>query len=316
MKEKKLVSIVTPCYNEEANIDELISRVREVFKSLPDYEYEHIFADNCSKDGTVDKIKEYAEKDPRIKLIVNLRNYGPLRSDLHAKYQMSGDVCIGLVSDLQDPPEMIPDFLEKWEEGYKVVLAQKAKTHDNPLMFVCRRLYYRIIKILADVPVYEQVTGFGLYDVEVIREIEKLEEPEPSIRHLVAELGYDTYFIKYEQPQRKRGKSSYTFFKYLDYALSSLVNTSRVPLRITTYLGFLFSFVSFVFAIIYLVIKLTNWNNFNAGMAPVLIGMFFIGGIVMIFLGVIGEYIGEILKRVEKRPLVIEKERLNFDKKQ
>ncbi|MBO4864521.1 MAG: glycosyltransferase family 2 protein [Eubacterium sp.] len=314
MSAKKLVSIVTPCFNEEGNIDELISRVRDVFKSLPDYDYEHIFADNCSKDGTVDKIKEYAKEDPRIKLIVNLRNYGPLRSDLHAKYQMSGDVCIGLVSDLQDPPEMIPEFLEKWEEGYKVVLAQKAKTHDNIIMLACRRLYYKIIKAFADVPVFEQVTGFGLYDKEVIREIEKLEEPEPSIRHLVAELGYETYFIKYEQPKRKRGKSSYNFFSYLDYALSSLVNTSRVPLRITTYLGIVFSFVSFVFAIIYLIMKLVNWNNFNAGMAPVLIGMFFIGGVVLIFLGIIGEYIGEILKRVEKRPLVIEKERVNFDK--
>ena len=306
MSAKKLVSIVTPCYNEEDNIDELISRVREVFKELPDYDYEHIFADNCSKDGTVDKIKAYAKDDHRIKLIVNLRNYGPLRSDLHAKYQMSGDVCIGLVSDLQDPPEMIPEFLEKWEEGYKVVLAQKDKTHENLIMKGCRRLYYKIIKAFADVPVFEQVTGFGLYDREVIREIEKLEEPEPSIRHLVAELGYETYFIKYEQPGRKHGKSSYNFFSYLDYALSSLVNTSRVPLRLTTYLGFVFSFVSFVFAIVYLVMKLCNWNNFNAGMAPVLIGMFFIGGIVLIFLGIIGEYIGEILKRVEKRPLVIE----------
>lgn len=309
---KKLVSIVTPCYNEEANIDELISRVREVFNQLPNYDYEHIFADNCSKDRTVEILKEYAKDDKRIKIIVNQRNFGPLRSDLHAKYQMSGDVCIGLVSDLQDPPEMIPEFLQKWEEGYDVVLAQKDKTHESLIMKLCRKMYYKIIKVLADMPVYEHVTGFGLYDKKVIEQIMRLNEPEPSIRHLVAELGYKTCFIKYEQPPRKGGKSSYTFFKYLDYAISSLVNTSRVPLRMTTYLGIVISFLSFVFAIVYLIVKLINWDNFNAGMAPVLIGMFFLGGIVLIFLGVIGEYVGEILKRVEKRPLVIEKERVNF----
>ena len=311
--EKKVkISIVTPCYNEEENLDELISRVRDVMSKLPEYEYEHIFADNCSKDGTVKKLKEYAKDDERIKIICNLRNYGPLRSDLHAKYQMTGDVCIGLVSDLQDPPEMIPEFMEKWKEGYQVVLAQKTGSKEKKRMYLTRKLYYKIIKGFADVPVYEQVTGFGLYSREVIETIKSLEEPEPSIRHLVAELGFTTAFIPYEQPVRKHGKSSYGFFKYLDYAISSLVNTSRAPLRLTTYCGFLFSFVSFIFAVVYLIMKLVMWNDFNAGMAPMLISMFFIGGIVLMFLGVIGEYLGEVLKRIEKRPLVIEKERINF----
>lgn len=308
-----LISIITPCYNEEENVSELIERVRKVMATLPEYDYEHIFADNCSTDGTLAKLKEFAKDDKRIKIIENLRNYGPLRSDLHAKYQMSGEVCIGLVSDLQDPPEMIPEFLEKWKEGYQVVLAQKTGSKEKKRMYFMRKLYYKIIKDFADVPVYEQVTGFGLYSREVIETIKALEEPEPSIRHLVAELGFKTAFIPYVQPIRKHGKSSYGFFKYLDYAISSLVNTSRAPLRLTTYCGFIFSFVSFIFALVYLVMKLILWNDFNAGMAPMLISMFFIGGIVLMFLGVIGEYLGEVLKRVEKRPLVIERERVNFD---
>lgn len=310
---KTLISIITPCYNEEENVSELIERVRKVMATLPEYDYEHIFADNCSTDGTLAKLKEFAKDDKRIKIIENLRNYGPLRSDLHAKYQMSGEVCIGLVSDLQDPPEMIPEFLEKWKEGYQVVLAQKTGSKEKKSMYFMRKLYYKIIKDFADVPVYEQVTGFGLYSREVIETIKALEEPEPSIRHLVAELGFKTAFIPYVQPTRKHGKSSYGFFKYLDYAISSLVNTSRAPLRLTTYCGFIFSFVSFIFALVYLVMKLILWDDFNAGMAPMLISMFFIGGIVLMFLGVIGEYLGEVLKRVEKRPLVIERERVNFD---
>ena len=312
--EKKIViSIVTPCYNEQDNIDELISRVRAVMDQIPEYDYEHIFADNCSTDGTLAKLKEYAKDDKRIKIISNLRNYGPLKSDLHAKFQISGDVCIGLVSDLQDPPEMIIDFINKWKEGYQVVLAQKTGSKENPIMFRVRKLYYRIIKWFADVPVYEQVTGFGLYSREVIETIKILGEPEPSIRHLVPELGFSTAFIQYEQPARKRGKSSYGFFKYLDYAISSLVNTSRVPIRLTTYVGLLFSVISFLFALVYLILKLCMWDDFEAGIAPALITLFFVGGIIMMFLGIIGEYIGEVLKRVEKRPLVIEKERINFD---
>lgn len=312
-EKKTLISIITPCYNEEENISELIERVRNVMNSLPEYDYEHIFADNCSTDKTLSILKTYAKDDKRIKIIENLRNYGPLRSDLHAKYQMSGEVCIGIVSDLQDPPEMIPIFLTKWKEGYQVVLAQKTGSNEKKIMFLTRKLYYKIIKIFSQIPVFEQVTGFGLYSREVIEIIKTLEEPEPSIRHLIPELGFKTAFVSYKQPARKHGKSSYGFFSYLDYAISSLVNTSRIPLRITTYCGLTFSFISFIFAIIYLIMKLIKWDEFNAGMAPMLISMLFIGGIVLMFLGIIGEYIGEVLKRVEKRPLVIERERINFD---
>ncbi|MDE7313119.1 MAG: glycosyltransferase [Eubacterium sp.] len=308
----KMISIVTPCYNEEDNIEAVISAVRDIMGRLTQYRYEHILIDNHSTDDTWKKIKKAASDDSHIKAIRNARNFGPLRSIAYAVFQAQGDASILLACDLQDPPSLIPDFIEKWENGYQVIFGKKTKSEENPLMYAVRGLYYKIIRFFAETPEFEQTTGFGLYDKSVIRQLEELYEPVPSFRHLIADLGYDVAFIEYKQPKRVHGKSSYNFFGYFDYALSSLINTSRVPLKLAAFLGLITSFVSLITAVVYFVWKITNWMYFDTGQAPLLIGIFFIGGVLLLFLGIIGEYVGEILTRVTKRPLIIEQERVNF----
>ncbi len=308
----KMISIVTPCYNEEDNVEAVICAVRETMGRLPGYTYEHILTDNHSTDRTWEKIKGAAVNDPRIKAIKNARNFGPLRSIAHGVYQMEGDAAILLASDLQDPPALIPKFLEKWESGYKVVFGRKTASEENPLMYAVRGLYYKIIRFFAETPEFEQTTGFGLYDRMVIKQLEELQDPDPSFRHLIADLGYEVAFIDYKQPKRVRGASSYSLAGYFAYAVSSLVNTSRAPLKLATFLGFITALCSILTAGVYLVWKLADWMYFEAGQAPLLIGIFFIGGVLLFFLGIIGEYVGEILTRVTKRPLVVEQERLNF----
>lgn len=306
------ISIITPCYNEEGNVEHLIERVREVMSGLP-YTYEHILIDNHSTDRTWQILMDYAANDKRIKLIRNVRNFGGLRSPAHALYQSSGEASILIASDLQDPPELIPQFLKKWEEGYKVVLGQKTSAEESIIMYKIRSLYYKTIQHFADIPEYAQTTGFGLFDHEVVMAMEALQEPEPSTRHLVADLGYEAALIPYRQPKRTRGKSGFGLAVYISYAMRSFVQTSRAPLKLAVFWGFIIALFSFCIALFYLIYKLRHWANFDAGQAPILIGIFFIGGILLMYLGIIGEYIGEVLNRVTKRPLVIEKERVNFD---
>lgn len=306
------ISIVTPCYNEEENVEELILRVRKVMEQLS-YPYEHILIDNHSADRTWEILRGFAAEDKRIKLIRNVRNFGGLRSPAHALYQAKGEAVILIACDMQDPPELIPDFLEKWKQGYKVVLGQKTSSEESIIMYKIRSLYYKIIQHFAAVHEYEQTTGFGLYDQEVIRQLERLNEPEPSPRHLIADLGYEVALVQFRQPKRQHGKTGFGFSVYFSYALRSLVQTSRVPLKLAVILGFIVSAVSFAIAVFYLIYKLCNWMTFELGFAPILIGVFFIGGVLLMFLGIIGEYIGEILSRVTYRPLVIEQERVNFE---
>lgn len=307
----KKISIITPCFNEEENVRELVLAVKNIMTELP-YAYEHILIDNHSTDQTWAVLKKIANQDKRIKIIRNARNFGALRSLAYALFQMTGDAGIPLSCDMQDPPALIPRFVEAWEQGYKVVFGKKTTAEENVFMYHIRGLYYKIIRHYANVPEYEQTTGFGLYDKEVVRQLEKLQEPEPSLRHLVADLGYEVSFVEYRQPKRAHGKSKFNLITYFEYALSTFVNTSRAPLRLATLWGFSISFISFFIALIYLVWKLVNWMYFDLGQAPMLIGLFFIGGVLLMFLGIIGEYIGEILTRVTKRPLVIEEERINF----
>lgn len=309
----KKISLFTPCYNEEENVLEMYNKVTEVMKSLKEYEYEYIFIDNCSTDRTAEILKEIASKDKRVKVIVNLRNFGPSRSGSYGFFQTTGDASICFACDFQDPPELIPEFIKKWESGYKVVWGQKTDSKEKGLIKLFRKKYYKIVKKMADSKQYENITGFGLYDKEVVELLKKCNDPTPNFRNLVGEYGYDIAFVNYIQKERKKGKSSYNFFSYFNVALHSIVTTSKIPLRICTLIGFFVAGLSFIFGLLYLILKLVFWNSFNIGLAPVVIGVFFIGAVQLFFLGVLGEYIGEILTRQMNRPLVVEKERINFE---
>jgi glycosyltransferase involved in cell wall biosynthesis len=310
---KKLISIVTPCYNESENVDELVRRIRAVMDGFPQYDYEHLLIDNASKDDTVEKIKRIAAEDQHIRLIANCRNFGHIRSPVHAIFQARGDAVISMASDLQDPPEMISEFLKQWEAGFKVVIGVKPKSRETPLMFLLRRSYYRLIGKMSDVPLIENFTGFGLYDREVIATIRSLDDPYPYFRGLIAELGYSRAEIPFEQPRRMRGVTKNNFYTLYDLAMLGITSHSKLPLRLATMSGFILSFISLLIAIGYGLAKLLFWNSFSLGMAPLVVGLFFFGSVQLFFIGLLGEYIGAIHTQVMKRPLVIEKERINFD---
>lgn len=309
----KKISLFTPCYNEEENVYGMYKKVTEVMEQLPQYEYEYVFIDNASQDKTAEILRQIAKEDKRVKVILNTRNFGPSRSGSYGFYQTTGDASICLACDFQDPPELIPEFISKWEQGYKVIWGKKKDSDENKLMFWIRCIYYRIIGKMASEKQYENVTGFGLYDREVLNLMRKSGDPTPNFRNLVAEYGYEVGLIEYHQPARKAGKSSYSFFRYVDVAMNALINTSILPIRIVTYIGVLTSIISFLIGIIYLILKLVYWNSFDMGQAPLICGYFFLGAIQILFIGIIGEYVGEILNRQRNRPLVIEKERINFE---
>lgn len=312
---KKLISIVSGCYNEEENLPLYYEAICKIMDSLPQYDFECLLADNCSTDDSARVLEEIACRDRRFKVIFNLKNYGPDRSGANLFFRASGDAIINLASDLQDPPELIPVFLEKWEAGNKIVWGQREKAEGSQLMEWVRKLYYRIICNISENQEVERANGFGLYDREVVDWIKKVGDPVPFIRNLVTDFGYTPCLVPYERRARKKGKSSYNFFRYVNDALAGMVATSRVPLRLATYLGFFTAAISFVLALIYLIAKLTNWYGFDAGIAPLIIGLFFLGSVQLICLGIVGEYISDILTRVKHRPLVIERKTLNFEKK-
>lgn len=308
----KHISVMTPCYNEEGNIMNIYQAVKAQFDKLPQYTYEHIFIDNCSTDRSREILRALAQQDKNVKVILNARNFGPNRSGTYGMFQGTGEALICIVCDLQDPPDMIPVFLEKWEEGYKVVMGQKTKSKENPLMFQVRKLYYKIMSALSETEHLENVTGYGLFDKEVLDMIQWMDDPDPYIRGLVTQLGYKYCLVEYTQQLRTSGKSSYNFNKYFDFAITGLTHVSKKPLRIATLLGFAMSGISLVLAVVYLIMKLVHWYDFDMGTAPILIGMFLLGSIQLAFIGVIGEYIGAILTKVTKRPMVVEEERINF----
>lgn len=310
----KHISVMTPCYNEEGNIRNIYNAVKEQFDKMPQYTYEHIFIDNYSTDNSRKILRELATEDSNVKVILNARNFGPNRSGSYGMLQGTGDALICIVCDLQDPSEMIPTFLQKWEEGYKVVLGQKTKSKENPLMFQVRKLYYKIMEKLSETEHLTNVTGYGLFDKEVLDMIKWMDDPDPYIRGLVTQLGYKWCLVEYTQQERTSGKSSYNFNRYFDFAITGLTHVSKKPLRIVTLVGLIMSAISFAIAIIYLVFKLVHWYEFDMGTAPILIGVFLLGSVQLACLGVIGEYIGAILTKVTKRPMVVEEERINFDK--
>lgn len=308
-----LISIITPCFNEEENVREVFQRVKKVFDGLPNYTYEHIFIDNASKDKTVDILKELAIDNKQVKILVNTRNFGHVRSPMHAVFQTKGDAVIGIVADLQDPPEIIPDFLKKWEEGYKIVIGVKAKTAESFLFSAVRKSYYKIVTKLSDVEMVKNFTGLGLYDRKVIDILKDIDDPYPYFRGLICDIGYERAVVSYDQPVRKRGITKNNFYTLYDLAMLGITNHSKVPLRLATMTGFFVSLISLLVALGYFGYKLIFWQNFQVGMAPLVIGLFFFSSVQLIFIGIIGEYIGAIHTQVLKRPLVIEKERINFD---
>lgn len=308
---KKMISIVTPCFNEEENVNELYQRIHKVMIGLP-YTYEHIFIDNASTDLTVKKIKELASTDIRVKLIVNARNFGHIRSPYHGILQSNGDACILIASDLQDPPEMIPKFLDSWEAGFKIVLAVKPDSEESSLMFFFRKIYYRLISKISEVPLVQNATGAGLFDRDVINILKKIQDAYPYFRGLLCEIGFPIATIPFKQPRRVRGITKNNFYTLYDIAMLGITNHSKLPLRLMAMGGFLLSFFSLLIALGFFIAKLIFWNAFQLGTAPLLISIFFFGAIQTFFIGVIGEYIGSIHTQVRNMPLVIELERVNF----
>ncbi len=307
------VSVVAGCYNEEGNVAELHERIVQVFeKELPAYTFEIILIDNASEDRTVEILREIAQRDKRLKVIVNNRNFGHIRSPYYAVFQATGAAVIGMASDLEDPPELIPEFVRKWEEGHKIVLAQKIGSDESGLFSLIRKMYYKLITRLSEAPLVKDVTGFGIYDREVIENLRAINDPYPYFRGLICDLGYKAYLVPFHKPARKRGITKNNFYTLYDNAMLGITNHSKVPLRLAIFMGFAISALSFLVALGYLIYKLLFWRSFQVGTAPVVIGIFFFGAIQLLFIGILGEYIGSIHTQVMNRPLVIEKERINF----
>jgi polyisoprenyl-phosphate glycosyltransferase len=309
----KLISVVTPCYNEEENVRELYEQVKGVFAALGTYRYEHIFIDNASPDRTASILKEIAAADPNVRVIVNQRNFGHVRSPHHALLQTRGDAVVSLAADLQDPPQMIPQFLELWQQGFKVVIGVKRSTQDRWLLGALRNGYYRLLHQLSDVELIRDATGFGLFDRRFIDLLRSLDDPYPYTRGLIGEFGFATATIPYDQPPRQHGLTKNTLYTLYDLAMTGITSHSKLPLRLATIIGFALSAISFFVAAAYFLYKLVFWNSFPVGTAPIVIGLFLGFSIQLFFLGLLGEYIAVIHTRVMHRPLVVEKERINFD---
>ncbi len=310
---KKLITIMTPCYNEALNVRELHRRVQLVAAELPEYEFNHLFIDNASKDGTVDVLRDMAGEDPSVKVILNARNFGPDRSGMNGFLQAAGDAVGTVVADLQDPPELFVEMIREWEKGFPIVAAIKNTSDESGLMYRVRTAYYRLVSRLTNVEVLEHFTGFGLYDRSVVEQIRThFRDPYPYFRGMIAELGLPIAKVFYNQKRRERGITKNNFYTLYDFAMLGITNLSKVPLRLVIFCGFISAFVSFVLGVFYLAYKLIFWNSFTVGQAPLVLGLFFLGSVQLIALGIIGEYVGSIHTFVLNRPLVTEKERINF----
>ncbi len=312
----KKISILIPTYNEEENVPIITQRLIEIFKNkLVSYDYEILFIDNKSKDNTRQILRKICNDNKHIKAIFNARNFGQSRSPYYGMLQTDGDCTISMCADLQDPPEMIIDFVREWEKGFKIVIGIKNTSKENKFMYYMRSIYYKCLKRIADTEQIEHFTGFGLYDKSFVQVLKNLEDPSPYFRGIVAELGFERKEIYYTQNKRERGKTSNNFFSLYDYGMLGITSYSKAVLRLATWGGFFIGAISFIIALVYLVLKLIYWDWFMAGMAPVLIGMFFLGAIQLFFIGILGEYIMSINIRVMKRPLVVEEERINFSER-
>lgn len=309
----KKISIMVPTYNEEENVELMYEALKNVFeKELKSYQYEILFIDNKSKDKTRELIRKICKKDKNVKAIFNAQNFGQFNSPYYGLISTTGDCTISLACDFQDPVEMIPKFVKEWENGYKIVIGIKTKSKEGKVMYFLRSLYYKLIKKFSEVEQIEHFTGFGLYDKDFIQVLKDLDDPNPYLRGIVSELGYERKEIPFVQPKRERGKSSNNWYRLYDAAMLGITSYTKVGLRAATILGFIIAFLSIVVAIVYLILKLCMWNTFEAGMAPLLIGVFLLGGIQIFFIGFLGEYILSINQRMMHRPLVVVEEKINF----
>lgn len=314
VKKRKKISILVPCYNEVGNVRPMAETLTEIMGGLP-YEYEIIFTDNCSTDGTREILREIAAADKHIKVLMNSRNYGTDgRSGRNTILYISRDTdaTVGIACDFQEPPELIPEFIKYWEQGYKVVYGQKTGSKEGKIKYACRHLFYRIIHTFSETPQYEHISGINLIDRTVLNEYLKTDY-DVIFRYALADMGYEVKLIQYEQRARRSGKSSFNIWRYLTFAINSMIQTSNAPLRLMSVAGFVFSGISLAIGIIYLLAKLLFWQRFQMGTAPILIGMFFLGSVQLFFLGILGEYIGVILRKVTKMPDVILSETINID---
>ncbi len=307
-----LITVVTPCYNEEANAREIYLAVKQEFAALPEYRYEHLFIDNGSRDATPEILRTLAAADSAVKVIFNTRNFGPIRSPVHGLLQAQGDAVIGIAADFQDPPTMIPALLERWRLGAFVALGVKLSSEEHWFMYKVRDTYYRMLASVADVEMVRQATGFGIYDQRVIAAMRQMADPYPFLRGLVAEVGYPIERIPFRQEARRAGKSKISTYQLFDVALQGMVSHSKVPLRIATLSGVVTGGLSMLVGFAYLIAKLIWWNSFTLGIAPIVIGFFFLSAVQLVFVGIVGEYVGAIYTYVKNRPLVFERERLNF----
>jgi len=309
----KTVSIVTHAYNEEDNIEALYLRIREIMQAYSHYAYEHIFIDNHSTDSTAAILKRIAAADQHVKVIVNARNFGHIRSPMHALMQARGDAVIGIASDFQEPPDLIPEMLAAWEEGFKMVLCIKKASGENGLVYWLRKQYYRTVERLSSVETIQNYTGFGLYDREAVDIVRSFNDPYPYFRGIIAEISLPNKRIYFHQPARKRGITKNNFYTLYDIAMLGFVSTSKVPLRLAVFAGFIGAILSFLIALFYLIAKIIFWKTFSVGVAPMIIGVFFLQSIILVFFGVIGEYVGAIYTKVQQRPHAIEQERIGFE---
>ena len=311
---KKKVSVLIPCYNEEENVVPMSNAVTELFeKELSQYDYELVFIDNDSHDNTRPLLREICKRNKHVKAIFNAKNFGQFNSPYYGILQTTGDCVISMVCDFQDPLELIPKYLEAWEEGYKIVIGIKSSSKESKLVYAARSLYYRFIKRFSDVEQIEHFTGSGLYDRDFVEVLRNLKDPTPFLRGIVAELGFRRKEIEYEQPKRRAGKTHNNLFTLYDAAMLSITSYTKIGLRLCTFLGIFVGIASVIIGIVYLVLKLTNWYGFDAGIAPLIISMMFIAALQLFSIGFMGEYIMSMNKRIMNRPLVIEEERLNFD---
>ncbi|MBO5166232.1 MAG: glycosyltransferase family 2 protein [Lachnospiraceae bacterium] len=309
----KKISILIPTYNEIENVEPLSVAIIEEMQKMPQYDYEIVFIDNNSQDGTREKLKQLCAGNKKIKAILNAKNFGQNNSPYYGLLQTTGDCAILMCADFQDPIDMIPKLVAEWENGYKIVSAIKTTSKENKFMRFLRTCYYKLIKKFSDVEQIEHFTGFGLYDKAFLEVLRDLKDPTPFLRGIVAELGFKRKEIPYEQQRRRAGKTKNNFYSLYDIAMLSFTSYTKIGLRLATFIGFIIAAVSVIIALVYLVLKLIYWNTFFMGTAPILIGMFFLGAVQLIFLGLIGEYILSINQRVMNRPLVIEEERINFE---
>lgn len=309
----KKISIITPVFNEEDNIIELIDKVKSFLSSINNIIYEHIFIDNCSTDRSVQILRNVASDNKNIKVILNSKNFGYARSSFYGILQASGDAVILMSADLQDPPYLLKDFIKSWQNGKKIVLAQKRRTSESFLIKNARKIFYRLIKKISDTKLTIDTIGFGIFDRSIINEIRKINDPYPYFRGLITEISEEIHLVQYDQPVRKKGITKFKFLDMYDLAITGIVKHSKIPIRIFVLFGFFLSIFSLIIGVIYFVYKILNWDSFATGVAPLLIGFFILGSLQLFLLGLIGEYIISINSQVRNIPLVFEKERINFD---